>query len=128
MNEISPIGKKKFIVTEEKLAKMTLTNKALDTRQKVLFASQENTAGPCYNHDLVQSMFIRSYETGFQDDNVASKMRSVLKDKNIADEDRIEKLMQRMSDKQNCIQLVRQRYTRSSMQQLQHMLCLVTLK
>ena len=66
--------------------------RALDTRQKVLFASQENTAGSCYNHDLVQSMFIRCLETRFQDDNIASKMRSVLKDKNIADEDLIEKL------------------------------------
>ena len=41
---------------------------------------------------LVQSMFIRCLETGFQDDNIASKTRSVLKDKNIADEDLIEKL------------------------------------
>ena len=57
--------------------------RALDTRQKVLFASQENTAGPCYNHDLVQSMFIRCLETGFQDDNIASKMRSVLKTKTL---------------------------------------------
>ena len=63
--------------------------KVLDTRQKVLFASQENTTG---NHDLVQSMFIRCLETGFQYDNIASKMRSVPEDKNIADEDFIEKL------------------------------------
>ena len=66
--------------------------RALDTKQKVLFASQENTAGPCYNHNLVQSMFIRCLETGFQDDIIASKMGSVLKNKNIADEDLIEKL------------------------------------
>ena len=66
----------------------------LDTSQKVLFPSQENTAGPCNNHDVVQSMFIRCLETGFQDDNVASKMQSVLKDKNIADEDLIDKLNQ----------------------------------
>ena len=77
---------------EPKESPLNFLIRALDTTQKVLFASQENTAGPCYNHDLVQSMFIRCFETGFQDDNIASKMRSVLKDKNIADEDLIEKL------------------------------------
>ena len=65
--------------------------RALDTRQKVLFAGQENAVGPCFSHDLVQSKFIRFFETGFQDDNVASKMRSVLMDKKIADEDLTEK-------------------------------------
>ena len=73
--------------------------RALDTREKVLFASQENTACPCYNHDLVRSRFIRCLETGFQDDSVASKMRSVLKDKNIADEDLIEKLSEVLDTK-----------------------------
>ena len=43
-------------------------------------------------HKNIQSIFISCLETGFQDDNIASKMRSVLKDKNIADEDLIEKL------------------------------------
>ena len=57
-------------------------------------------------------MFIRCIETGFQDDNIASKMRSVLKDKNIADEDLIQKLNEVVdaeNERQtNCSQLVRQ--------------------
>ena len=74
-------------------------------------------------------MFIRCLETGFQEDNIASKMRSVLKDKNIADEDLIQKLNEVVdaeNERQTKLQPVSK--TRSSMQQLQRMLCLVMLK
>ena len=68
-------------VSRAKREPIEFPHKGSGHQAKVLFSSQENTAGPYYNHDLVQSMFITCLETEFQDDNVASKMRSVLKDK-----------------------------------------------
>ena len=66
--------------------------RALDMHQKILFASQEAGSGPSYNPDLVQGMFLQCLETGFQDDNIAAKMKSIVADKEISDEDLIERL------------------------------------
>ena len=61
-------------------------------RQKILFASQEAGSGLSYNPELMQGMFLRSLETGFQDDNIAAKMTVMVADKEISDEDLIERL------------------------------------
>ena len=66
--------------------------RALDMHQKILFASQEARSGLSYNPELVQGMFLRCLETGFQDDNIAAKMKSMVADKEISDEDLIERL------------------------------------
>ena len=66
--------------------------RALDMCQKILFASQEAGSGLSYNPELVQGMFLRCLETGFQDDNIAAKMKSIIADKEISDEDLIERL------------------------------------
>ena len=65
--------------------------RASDMRQKILFASQEAGSGLSYNPELVQGMFLRCLETGFQDDNIAAKMKSIVADKEISDEDLIER-------------------------------------
>ena len=66
--------------------------RALDMCQKILFASQEAGSGLSYNPELVQGMFLRRLETSFQDDNIAAIMKSIVADKEISDEDLIERL------------------------------------
>ena len=61
-------------------------------RQKILFASQETGSGLSYNPELVQGMFLRCLKTGFQDDKIAAKMKSMVADKEFSDEDLIERL------------------------------------
>lgn len=66
--------------------------RALDLRQKVLFASKEADASLKYDPQLVQGMFLRSMETGLRDDNILTKFRPVLHIKNIPDEDLIQQM------------------------------------
>ena len=66
--------------------------RALDLRQKVLFASREATASLKYDPELVQGMFLRSVETGLRDDNILTKFRQVLHVKHISDEDLIQQM------------------------------------
>ena len=61
-------------------------------REKILFASQEAGSGLSYNPEVVQGMFLRYLKTGFQDDNIAAKVKVIVADKEISDEDLIEKL------------------------------------
>ena len=66
--------------------------RALDLRQKVLFASKEADASLKYDPELVQGMFLRSVETGLRDDNILTKFRQVLHVKEISDEDLIQQM------------------------------------
>ena len=66
--------------------------RALDLRQKVLFASKEADANLKYDPQLVQGMFLRSMETGLRDDNSLTKIRSVLHIPKISDEDLIQQM------------------------------------
>ena len=66
--------------------------RALDLRQRVLFASKEADAILKYDPQLVQGMFLRSMETGLRDDNILIKFRSVLHTAKISDEELIQQM------------------------------------
>ena len=66
--------------------------KALDLRQKVIFASQEAESGLCYDRMLVHNMFRHTILTGLRNDNIKSELRPHLEDPDITDESLFEKL------------------------------------
>ena len=67
----------------------TFLLRALDLRQKILFASQEADTNLKYDPDLVQGMFLRTIETGLRDDNILMKLRPILQNTLISDEELI---------------------------------------
>lgn len=66
--------------------------RALDLRQKILFSSDEDTNALKYDKDHVQKLFLRTIETGLQDESIRAKLRPFLIDTNIIDEDLIYQL------------------------------------
>eukprot|EP00794_Sanderia_malayensis_P011481 gene11481-12678_t len=67
----------------------TFLLRALDLRQKILFACQEADTNLKYDFKLVQGMFLRSIETGLRYDNILTKLRPILQDTKISDEELI---------------------------------------
>ena len=61
--------------------------RALDARNKVLFASKEEDNGQDYSHFLVQNAFLKAFETGLRDEGLLVNMRPVLRSKNVTDEE-----------------------------------------
>ncbi len=66
--------------------------RALDLRQKILFASQEDDSGLKYDPALVQNMFLHTVLTGLQNDRIQSDLQPYLSDPTIPDEVLLEKL------------------------------------
>ncbi|CAB3986325.1 Hypothetical predicted protein [Paramuricea clavata] len=66
--------------------------RALDLRQKILFASDEDTSVLKYDKEHIQKLFLRTVETGPQDESIRAKLRPYLKDINVLDEDFIQQL------------------------------------
>ena len=68
---------------------------AFDLRQQILFACGEEDDDTSLQYDSghIQRLFLRSVETGLQDESVRAKIRPFLKDPNVTDE----VLMQQMS-------------------------------
>ena len=68
---------------------------ALDLRQQILFACGEEDDDTSLQYDSghIQRLFLRSVETGLQDESIRAKIRPFLKDPNVTDE----VLMQQMS-------------------------------
>ena len=68
---------------------------ALDLRQQILFACCEEDDGTSLQYDSghIQHLFLRSVETGLQDESIRAKIRPFLKDPKVTDE----VLMQQMS-------------------------------
>lgn len=66
--------------------------RALDLRQKILFASQESESGLRYDPVLVQNMFLHTVMTGLQNDNVKRDLQPFLEKAGISDELLFEKL------------------------------------
>ena len=62
--------------------------RALDLRQKILFSGTQDQ-GEVYETDHVQKLFLRTVETGLQDENVRVRVRGYLKDSTISDEELI---------------------------------------
>lgn len=70
----------------------TFLIRALDLRQKILFASQEAESGLRYDPVLVQSMFLHTVLTGLQNDNIKSDLQPYLQETTTSDELLLEKL------------------------------------
>jgi len=68
---------------------------ALDLRQQILFACSEEDDDTSLQYDSghVQRLFLRTVETGLQDESIRAKIHPFLKDPNVSDE----VLMQQMS-------------------------------
>ena len=66
--------------------------RALDMRQKILFASQEGEDPLKYDAGHIQQLFCRTVETGFQDDNIRTKLRPFLNNPLVEDEELIHQL------------------------------------
>lgn len=68
---------------------------ALDLRQQILFACSEGDDDTSLQYDSghIQRLFLRTVETGLQDESIRAKIRPFLKDPNVTDE----VLMQQMS-------------------------------
>ncbi len=66
--------------------------RALDLRQKVLFASKEAGVKIKYDESLVQGLFLHSLETGLHHEAVRSKLRPFLQQSEVTDELLIEQM------------------------------------
>ena len=66
--------------------------RALDTRQKTLFASQEVDAQLKYDPKLVQGMFLHAVDTGLQDEAIRTRLRPILERPDVQDEDLIQQM------------------------------------
>lgn len=66
--------------------------RAMDLRQKILFASQEVESSLKYDPALVQSLFMHTVLTGLQNDNIKSDLQPYLLQTNTSDELLLEKV------------------------------------
>lgn len=85
----------KQLTTEVQGNKETPQNfliRAMDLRQKILFASQEAESSLKYDPALVQSMFMHTVLTGLQNDNIKSDLQPYLLQTTTTDELLLEKL------------------------------------
>lgn len=84
----------KTTVLQSKAPQVFLMN-ALDLRQQILFACGEgdDDTSPQYDSGHIQRLFLRTVETGLQDESIRAKIHPFLKDTNVSDE----VLMQQMS-------------------------------
>lgn len=85
----------KQLTSEVQSSKETPQNfliRAMDLRQKILFASQEDDSGLKYDPALVQSLFMHTVLTGLQNDNIKSDLQPYLLQINTSDELLLEKL------------------------------------
>lgn len=71
--------------------------RALTIRQKIVFASQESDSKIKYDGELVQGLFLHAVETGLADETIRAKIRPLLKNTSVADEDLIEAMSLAMS-------------------------------
>lgn len=85
----------KQLTSEVQSGKETPQNfllRAMDLRQKILFASQEDESGLKYDPALVQSLFMHTILTGLQSDSVKSDMQPYLLQSTTSDEVLLEKV------------------------------------
>ena len=65
---------------------------ALDTRQKILFASKEADIQFKYDPALVQGMFLHAMDTGLQDEAIWTRLRPFNQNPDVQDEDLIQQM------------------------------------
>lgn len=85
----------KQLTAEAQSSKETPQNfliRAMDLRQKILFASQEVESNLKYDPALVQSLFMHTVLTGLLNDNIKSDLQPYLLKTNTSDELLLEKL------------------------------------
>lgn len=85
----------KQLSSEVQSSKETSQNfllRAMDLRQKILFASQEAESGLKYDPVLVQSLFMHTILTGLQSDNIKNDMQPYLLQTATSDEVLLEKV------------------------------------
>ena len=61
--------------------------RALDLRNKMLFASQESDSQFDYGSQLIQNTFLKAFETGLRDDILATNLRPILHKNDLSDEE-----------------------------------------
>ena len=64
--------------------------RALTIRQKIVFTSKESDTKIKYDEGLVQGLFLHALETGLANETILAKMRPLLKNESVADEELIE--------------------------------------
>lgn len=70
----------------------TFLMRALDLRQKILFASKEDDVAIKYDYNLIQRVFLHSIDMGLFDDGVRARMQSVLKKFEVTDDELIREM------------------------------------
>ena len=70
----------------------TFLMRALDLRQKIIFASKEEDVSIKYDNKLVQSLFLHSIDMGLLDDGIRARMQPFLKNVDITDEELIKEI------------------------------------
>ena len=60
--------------------------RALECREKIILCSQEDKSSLKYDPRLIQSLFLRTVETGLHDESIRIKLTTFLPDENISDE------------------------------------------
>ena len=63
--------------------------RALTIRQKIVSASKESDSGVKYDASSVQSLFLHALETGLADETIRTKIRPLIQNPKVADEDLI---------------------------------------
>ena len=66
------------LVQEPQEGSQSFLIRALDTRQKILFASKEADTQLKYDPALVQGMFLHAVDTGLQDEAIRTRLRPLL--------------------------------------------------
>ena len=64
----------------------------LEIRQKILFSSKESGATIEYTPDMAQGLFLHALETGLKNEAIRTKIRPLLKQRNVSDEVLIEEM------------------------------------
>ena len=82
------------LVQEPQEGSQSFLIRALDTRQKILFASKEVDTQLKYDAGLVQGMFLHAVDTGLQDEAILNRLRPLLQTSDVQDEE----LIQRMNE------------------------------
>ena len=77
---------------DQKESAQSFLVRALDLRQKVVFASKEAGSGIKYDPTLVQSMLLHALMTGFRSEAVKNEVRPLLESSNTTDEELFEKV------------------------------------
>ena len=80
------------LVQEPQEGPQSFLIRALDTRQKILFASKEADTQLKYDPALVQGMFLHAVDTGLQDEAIRTRLRPLLQTSDVQDEDLIQQM------------------------------------